>query len=93
MAGIPPAPGFLPDHAILLGMTRDQLREVLQRVLTWPPDRQEDAAEILTSIEAQDRSPYGLTEEQAAEVRRRLADPRSQTVPFEDVFKRYRKGG
>jgi hypothetical protein len=35
-------------------MTREQVKEVLERVLTWPPERQEDAAEILMSIEAQD---------------------------------------
>jgi hypothetical protein len=73
-------------------MTKDQLKEVLDRVLTWPPERQQDAAEILTSIEAQESSPYRLTEEQAAEVRRRLADPNPKTVPFHEVFKRYRKG-
>jgi hypothetical protein len=73
-------------------MTKEQLKKVLDRVLTWPPERQEDAAEILTSIEAQDRSPYRLTDEQAAEVRRRLADPNSKTVPFEEVFERYPKG-
>ena len=72
--------------------SKEQLRKVLDRVLTWPPERQEDAAEILTSIEAQDRSPYRLTDEQAAEVRRRLADPNSKTVPFEEVFERYAKG-
>jgi hypothetical protein len=73
-------------------MTKEQLREVLDRVLTWSPERQEDAAEILTSIETQDRSPYRLTDEQAAEVRRRLAHPNSKTVPFEEVFERYPKG-
>ena len=55
-------------------MTREQVKEVLDRVLTWPPERQEDAAEILMSIEAQDRSGYRLTDEQLAELRRRRAE-------------------
>jgi putative addiction module component (TIGR02574 family) len=55
-------------------MTRDQVKEVLDRVLTWPAERQEDAIRMLRDMEAQDTSPYRLTEEQAAEVERRLAD-------------------
>jgi putative addiction module component (TIGR02574 family) len=55
-------------------MTRDQVKEVLDRVLTWPAERQEDAIRMLRDMEAQDTSPYRLTDEQAAEVERRLAD-------------------
>jgi hypothetical protein len=33
-------------------MTKDQVKKILDRVLTWSPERQEDAAEILMSIEA-----------------------------------------
>jgi putative addiction module component (TIGR02574 family) len=70
-------------------MTQEQIKAVLDRVLTWPPERQEDAAEILASLEAQDGSPLRLTAEQAAEVRRRLADPRPG-IPVDEVFKRLR---
>src|SRR5881409_1340728 len=45
-------------------MTRDQVKAILDRVLTWPPERQQDAAEILMGIEAQDRSGYQLSDEQ-----------------------------
>jgi hypothetical protein len=41
-------------------------------------------------MEQQDRSELRLTDAQAAEVRRRLADPDRRTIPAEDVFKRYR---
>lgn len=71
-------------------MTKDQVKEILERVLTWPPERQADVAEVVTLMEEQDKSGLQLTDEQAAEVRRRLADPNRDTIPAEDVFRRYR---
>ena len=72
------------------GMTKDQLKAVLDRVLTWPQQRQQDAAEMLTLMEEQDNSTLRLTDEQAAEVRRRLADPSPKRIPAEEVFKHLR---
>ena len=72
-------------------MTRDQVKEILERVLTWPPERQADVAEVVTLMEEQEKSGLQLTDEQAAEVRRRLADPNRKTIPAEEVFKRYRQ--
>jgi hypothetical protein len=71
-------------------MTRDQVKEVLDRVLTWPPERQADVAHIIEMLEEQDKSDLRLTDEQAAEVRRRMANRSEKTVPAEEVFKRYR---
>jgi hypothetical protein len=34
-------------------MTKEQVRAVLERVLTWPRDRQEQLAEIALEIEAE----------------------------------------
>jgi hypothetical protein len=34
-------------------MTREQVKVVLDRVLDWPPERQEELAEIALEIEAQ----------------------------------------
>ena len=34
-------------------MTRDQVRAVLERVLTWPEDRQKELAELALEIEAE----------------------------------------
>lgn len=56
-------------------MTRDQVKEMLDRVLSWPPERQERAVHVLAEMEAQDESRLRLTDEQVAEVKRRLADP------------------
>jgi hypothetical protein len=41
-------------------------------------------------MEKQDSSALRLTDEQAAEVRRRLARPSPQTIPAEEVFRRLR---
>ena len=56
-------------------MSKEQVKAVLDRVLTWPRERQEDAAKVLMLMESQDESVYRLTDEQVEEVRRRLADP------------------
>jgi hypothetical protein len=52
-------------------MTKAQVKEILDRVLTWPPERQEDVARILNAMEEQDASPHRLSDEQVEEVRRR----------------------
>ena len=74
-------------------MTRDQLKAVLDRVLTWPPERQEDAAELLTLIEEQDMSPYRLKDEQAAEARRRRAEKNPATLTLDQFDERLRRFG
>ena len=70
-------------------MTKDQVKAVLDRVLTWPSKRQEDAARVLAEMEQQDVSPYQLTEEQVAEVKNRLADPHPKFLPLEEVRARF----
>ncbi len=70
-------------------MTKDQVKKVLDRVLTWPQSRQEDAARILSEMEQQDTSPYRLTDEQVAEVKRRLADQNPKFLTLEEVRERF----
>ena len=70
-------------------MTKQQVKEVLDRVLSWPPERQEDAVRVLTAMEAQEQSELRLTDEQAAEVERRLADPNPKFVTLEEVRERF----
>jgi hypothetical protein len=55
-------------------MTKEQVKEILDRVLTWPLERQKDAARMLTEMEEQDAHRYQLTDEQLEEVRRRQSD-------------------
>ena len=71
-------------------MTKEKVKEVLDRVLTWPPERQADVVHVLEMMEEQQDSVLRLTDEQAAEVRRRLANPGSTRIPAEKVFKRLR---
>lgn len=61
-------------------MTKDQVKAVLDRLLTWPRERQEDVAQMLTLMEEQDKSTLRLTDEQAAEIPRRLANPSSNRI-------------
>jgi len=66
-------------------MTREQVKELLDRVLTWPPERQADLAEVARIMEQQDKSTLRLTEEQAAEVRRRLAETNTKTLTLAEL--------
>jgi len=74
-------------------MTKDQVKEILDRVLTWPPERQQDAVEILMSIEVQDRSEYRLDDEQLAELRRRRAEENPEVLTLAEFDKRLRRFG
>ena len=75
-------------------MTREQVKELLDRVLSWPPERQADLAEVARIMEQQDKSTLRLSEEQAAEVRRRLAEntPKSLTLADFNAHLRRRYG-
>jgi hypothetical protein len=55
-------------------MMRKDIKEVLDRVLTWPTDRQEDAARVLVEMEEFDASDYRLSDDQVSEVERRVSD-------------------
>lgn len=72
-------------------MSKDDVKAVLNRVLSWPKDRQEDAVEALKSMEAQDQSGYQLTDEQVAEVKRRQAEKNPQTLTLKQFDKRLRR--
>jgi len=74
-------------------MTKDQVKAVLDRVLTWPPRRQEEVAELLMSIEAQDKSDYRLNDEQISELRRRRAEPNPKTLTLTEFDERLRRFG
>lgn len=72
-------------------MTRDQVKEILDRVLTWPPERQADLAHMVELMEEQDRSDLRLSDEQVAEVRRRLAEKNPETVTLAEFKEHLRR--
>jgi hypothetical protein len=70
-------------------MTKDQVKEILDRVLTWPPERQADLAHTVELMEAQDKSDVQLTDEQLAEVRRRRVKRNPKYVSLTDARRRF----
>lgn len=82
-----------PAMCYVFLMTKEQVKEILDRVLTWSPERQEDAADILMSIEAQDRSGCRLSDEQLAELRRRRAERNPQILSLAEFDERLRRFG
>jgi hypothetical protein len=71
-------------------MSKEQVKAVLDRVLTWSSERQEDAAKILMLMESQDESTYRLTDEQVAEVQRRRDDPNARRLTLDEFKERLR---
>jgi hypothetical protein len=57
--------------------------------LTWPPERQTDVAHMVELMGKQDRRDLRLTDEQVAEVERRLADPNPKCLTLEEVRERF----
>lgn len=61
-------------------MTSKEITAILERVRTWPQERQEDLARIVLEIEDQEARSCGLSEEQIEEVRRIRREIRSGKV-------------
>lgn len=72
-------------------MTRHDVKDILNRVLSWPQDRQEDVARVVELMEEQDNSGLQLTDEQAAEVQRHLADPNPKNMTLAEFTERLRQ--
>jgi hypothetical protein len=72
-------------------MIKDQVKEILDRVLTWPAERQADLAHVVEIMEEQDKGDLRLSEEQAAEVRRRLAEKNPKTITLAEFNERLRR--
>ncbi|HVA15671.1 MAG TPA: hypothetical protein VNF99_20660 [Stellaceae bacterium] len=72
-------------------MTKSDVKEILDRVLAWPAERQADVARVVEIMEEQDKSGVQLTDEQAAEVRRRLAEKNPKTLTLAEFNERLRR--
>ena len=60
------------------------LQTILDRIDTWPAERQETAAELLASLEARYREDVQVSDEYLAEIERRMNDPGLRRVGIEE---------
>jgi len=75
-------------------MTKDQIDAMLERVRSWPPERQEDAARLLRAMEAEGHSPYVLSADELADLRMALEEvARGEIASSEDVDAVFRRHG
>ncbi len=72
-------------------MTKEQVKQILDRVLTWPPERQADVAHVVELMEEQHVSGLKLTDEQLAEVRRRRKEKNPKTMTLAEFNERLRR--
>jgi hypothetical protein len=70
-------------------MTKEQIKAALDRVLTWPHERQADVVQVVALMEEQDKNELRLSDEQVAEVERRLSDPNPKFLTLEEVRARF----
>ena len=67
-------------------MTKDQVKEVLDRVLTWPPERQEETAQLLLALEAQEGELYHPDDDELAAIEEGLSQAKRREA-VEVLFK------
>ena len=72
-------------------MTKEQVKNALDRVLAWPPERQADIVHIVELMEQQDTIGLQLSEGQAADVRRRLAEENPKSLTLAEFNDRLRQ--
>ena len=75
-------------------MTKEQIKAVLDRVLTWPPERQQDAADILLMLEAQEGEFYHPSDDEWAAIQEGLEQARrGEFVPDEEIEALWKRHG
>jgi predicted transcriptional regulator len=75
-------------------MTKTEIDAVLERVRTWPPERQEDAVRVLLEMEAQGTEVYKLSDDERAAIEEGMAQARRGEFATDEevaaLFARYR---
>ena len=67
-------------------MTNEQIRAVLHRVLTWPPERQREAADMLLLLEAQEGELYHPSDDEWAAIQEGVDEVgRGEVVSAEEM--------
>lgn len=76
-------------------MTKEQIDSVLDRVRTWPPERQEDAVRVLLEMEAAGTAVYVLSDEERTEIEMSMEEARRGEFATDEevaaLFDRYRQ--
>jgi hypothetical protein len=77
------------------GMTKEQIRVVLDRVLSWPPEAQEEAIASLQTIEEEFMGSHELSSEDRQALERSAEDVRRGRFATDEdvkrVFDRYQR--
>jgi hypothetical protein len=72
------------------GMTKEQVKEILDKVLTWAPDEQERVARFVREVERR-RGDDDITDEEWKVIEQRAARrDLASDEEVEEVFRRYR---
>jgi hypothetical protein len=67
-------------------MTKDQVKQVLDRVLTWPQEPQEDAAQMLLVLEARQGELYHPDDDEWAAIEEGFAQAkRGEAVSADEI--------
>jgi hypothetical protein len=75
-------------------MTKDQIKQVLDRVLTWPQQRQEDAARLLITLEAREGGRYHPGDDERAAIEEGVAQAkRDEAVSADEIAALYKPRG
>jgi len=74
-------------------MIKDQVKAVLERVPTWPEDRQQELAEVALEIEAElAGAEYEATPEEVAAIDEGLSGEAASDDEVEAAFALFKKG-
>jgi hypothetical protein len=75
-------------------MTKDQVKEVLDRVLTWPRERQEDAAQMLPALEAREGELYHPSDDEWVAIEEGFAEAkRGEAVSADEIASLFKPRG
>jgi hypothetical protein len=67
-------------------MTKEQIKDILDRVMTWPPDRREEAAEMLLLLESREGEMYHPSDDEWEAIQQGLAEAeRGEFVSDEEM--------
>jgi hypothetical protein len=73
-------------YGIVSAMTKDQVKQVLDRVLSWPQERQEDAAQMLLALEARQGELYHPDDDEWAAIEEGFAQAkRGEAISADEI--------